>query len=254
MLSLVSLYSLLLLQSFSASLFSALFYPLTWPQLRVPSVCRTIQSRVRVRSQTDGIEGFLLFSLWGNQSFLPLFQRYYTALISVPFCTVISWWLWDLEVSHWEIVICIFMFLLFGKSTGFLYVFQSTSVSRSVSLSFFPLFSFAGPPAHESLSNRLYFFIFIFLSVSPYRSRSSHSCLCRLNLLLPMPAECWSAPIYIQTMDGVESRFTSSLLSVTLLEPLISHSSSLSISAFQPVAPLPLLYCAFRMLGVFGNE
>lgn len=141
--------------------------------------------------------------------------------------------LWDLEVSRWEIVMCIFMFLPFGKSTGLLFVFKVRLLPDLSRCPFFPLFSFADTPAHESLSNRLYFFIFIFLSVSPYRSRSSRSCLCRWNLLLPMPAECWSAPIYIQTMDGVESRFTSSfLLSVTLLEPLIPHS--------HPLFPSPL--------------
>lgn len=237
MLSLVLLYSLLLIctpvikisprKVFLLQLFSALFHPLTWPQLQVPSACRTIQSRVRVRSRTDGFEGFLIFSLRGHQSFLPLFQRYYTALISVPFCTVISR---SFSLGNCNMYIYVSTIWQIHRPP---FCFQSTSVARSVSLSFFPLFAFAGPPAHESLSNRLYFFIFILLSVSPYRSRSSRSCLCRLNLLLPMPAECWSAPIYIQTMDGVESRFTSSfLLSVTLLEPLIPHS--------HPLFPSPL--------------
>lgn len=153
----------------------------------------------------------------------------------------------NLPITRWEIVMCIFMFLQFGKSTGLLFVFK-VHLLPDLSCPFFPIFSFAVPPAHESLSNRLYFFIFIFLSVSPYRSCLSRSCLCRLNLLLPMPAECWSAPIYIQTMDGVESRFTSSfLLSVTLLEPLIPHSHPLFPSPH--FIQLPPFRCCIVLLG-----
>lgn len=151
---------------------------------------------------------------------------------------------------------CVFMCVPFSKSTGPVFVFKVVHLLPDLSCCpFFPsLFSFAGLPAHESLYNRLYFFIFIFLSVSQYRCRSSRSCLCRVNLLLTMPAESWSAPIYIQTMDGVESPFTSSfLLSLTLLEPLIPRSHPLFPSTLLHQQPTSL-YCAFRMVGVFENE
>lgn len=191
----------------------------------------------------------------GNQSFFPLFEVYYTAArqhwFLSPFCIIISGWLSGTKVSRWEISLCVYACTLSQIHRPPFCFLSGTSVARFVPLSFSPLFSFAYPPAHESLSNRLYFSIFIFHSVSRYRSRSSRSSLCRFNLLLTMLAESRSAPIYIQTMDGVESWFTSSfLLSLTLLEPLIPCSHPLFLSL--PTAPSP--YCAFRIVGVFGNE
>lgn len=68
---------------------------------------------------------------------------------SLPFKDSIQHWfpflhcnlpmtLWDFEVSRWEIVICIFMFLPFGKSTGLLFVFKVHLLPNLSCCPFFP--------------------------------------------------------------------------------------------------------------------
>lgn len=69
-----------------------------------------------------------------------------------------------------------------------------------VVLFFLPFFSFAGPPAHESLYNRLYFFIFIFLSAAalPILAHADWTCCLR----------CWQNPDQLQftSKQWMESR------------------------------------------------
>lgn len=71
--------------------------------------------------------------------------------------------------------------------------------TRAKSLPFVSLCVFACLPVCESLLNTLLFLISVFpfcLSVCPHPPLPPFR-LCRLNLLLTMPAESWSAPIYI---------------------------------------------------------
>lgn len=173
---------------------------------------RTIRSWLRMKSGTDAFEGFLTYSLWVNQSFLSLFENVLysrqTTLISIPFCIVVSPWLSEpkflagkLQCVH----LCVYP--LANPQASFLFSkWYICCQICPVVLFFLPFFSFAGPPAHESLYNRLYFFIFIFLSAAalPVLAYADWTCCLR----------CWQNPDQLQftSKQWMESRADSPLL------------------------------------------
>lgn len=147
---------------------------------------------------------------------------------------------------------CIFMFLPFGKATGLLFVFKVRLLPDLSHCSFFPLRS-----ASTWVTLKPALFLHLYLPL----------CLSVSLLLVPF----LSMQIELASSDAGRMLISSNLHPNNgrsrepihlFFSPLIhppwtldsSLSSSLSVSAFHPVAPIPLLYCAFRMLGAFGNE
>ena len=101
------------------------------------------------------------------------------------------------------------------------------------------LFCFACLCVCESLLNTLLYSIYASLCPSVWLSPSLFI-LCRLNLLVTMLVESWSAPIYMETMAGIERRFLSfssplpSLNLLFLLFVLLSSSASLPRTTTPP--------------------
>lgn len=214
--------------------------------LRFLSAARTFRIWLRVKSRADAFKWFLTYSLRGNQSRLSLSENVlysrHTTLISTTFCFIISPWLSEPEIFHWEIVMCVFMCVPFSKSTSLLIVFKVVHLLPDLSF-FSPFFSFAGPPAHESLYNRLYFPRFylpfclsVFLPLFPFLPVQSELAACDADGIL---ISSNLHPNNERSREPIHLFF--SLLTYPPWTLDSSLSSSLSASASLPTAHITLL-------------